>query len=155
MNGNDSYVSGLKIENNSDGGFDLMYNRKRFPEPIKFEDLQYISNPKSKAGIKKTFDSFFSILDQGINIDDARKEVVRQARELLPEISELKDNEKEVLPDIQSWEEFKAELESHIIGRTEDFLVILSVIVSYWHADRECIYMLLLAPRGKFRKATP
>ncbi|MEJ2250768.1 MAG: hypothetical protein P8Y97_14090, partial [Candidatus Lokiarchaeota archaeon] len=105
MNGNDSYVSGLKIEDNGNGGFDLMYNRRQFPESIKFEDLQYISNPKSKAGIKKAFDSFFSILDHGINIDDARKEVVRQARELLPEISELKENEEEILPDIQNREE--------------------------------------------------
>lgn len=52
------------------------------------------------------------------------------------------------IPDITSWEDFKSELEKHIQGKTEDFLFVLSVIVSYWHADKECVYALLLAIRG-------
>ncbi|TXT64260.1 MAG: hypothetical protein BAJALOKI1v1_590020 [Promethearchaeota archaeon] len=143
-----TYVSGLEMKANESGGFTLTYNRKRFPEPINFGDLQYILKTESKSGIKKAFDSFFQILDQGIDIEEARKEVSRQARQFLPDVIKEKARKEEELPVIESWDAFKEELESYIQGRTEDFLFVLSVIVSYWHADKECIYVLLLAPRG-------
>jgi hypothetical protein len=148
MDEKDTYVSGLEIKDNGNGGYDLIYNRKRFPNSLNLEEIGYITNPKSKAGIKRTFDSFFQILDERVDIQDARKEVLKQAKELIPDIMET-NVVKEEIPDITSWDDFKSELENHIQGRTNDFLFVLSVIVSYWYADKECVYALLLAPRGR------
>jgi len=85
-----TYVSGLEIKDNGNRGYDLTYNRKKFPNTLNLEEIGYITNPKSKAGIKKTFDSFFQIIDDGIDIEDARKEVLKQAKGLIPDITDVK-----------------------------------------------------------------
>jgi hypothetical protein len=160
MDDKETYVSGLIVSQTRDD-YKLRYRLRQFPHPIKLEDFKYIFEGNKKAKINNQVETFFTTLDDEIDLDECRKEIQAQLRTSFPtSIEEDKEEHKEkrIEPDlsVDSWDIFKERLEEYIDGRTEDYKFILTVITSYWFIDEDAdfgIYVILLAPKGKGKSA--
>ncbi len=156
----ETYVSGLVVKQTGED-YKLRYKFKLFPKPIKLEDFKYIIDGNVKAKINNQIEAFLTTIDDETDIEECRKEIKVQLRKSFTiDIDESlqKQGKKYLEPDlsVESWETFKERLENCIDGRTEDYKFILTIIVSYWFIEDGadfCIYVILLAPKGKGKTA--
>ncbi|MHA1986961.1 MAG: hypothetical protein ACW98D_10010 [Promethearchaeota archaeon] len=160
MDDKETYVSGLIVSQTGED-YNLRYHYRQFPNPIKLEDFRYIIHGNKKAKINNQVETFFTTIDSDTDMEECRKEIKAQLRNLFPtSIGENHEEHKKnvIEPDlsVDSWEVFKERLESCIDGRNEDYKFVLTVITSYWFIEDDAdfgIYIILLAPKGKGKSA--
>ena len=87
MDEKETYVSGLIVSQTGDD-YKLRYNLRQFPNPIKLEEFKYIIEGNRKAKINNQVETFFSTIDSDTDLEECRKEIQTQLRNLFPTSNE-------------------------------------------------------------------
>lgn len=135
--------------------YNIIYGESIILEKLDMKDLIFIFDRNNRTAAYVKLQGAVSIINEDADLGVIISSLKAQYRELIPKIKQ-EEKEDEILPIVESWEDFETKLNELIRGRSEDFKFVLSVIVSYWfiHADDDfCNYFLILAPKGKGKSA--